>query len=139
MSEDRNMSRRDEMEALLPFYLNGTLSGDDLSAVEEWLTSDPEAAIALEEAEAEFSGTLAANEAVRPPAGALGRFSEALGREPQRGDSKKSWFAEAWARMAGLPATVAWATAAAALALLVVQTAVTFTGRGGDISVAGWR
>ena len=65
-----NMSRRDELEALLPFYLTGTLEGADLMAVEEWLATDPAAVAALEEAEAEFSGTFAANEAVRPPADA---------------------------------------------------------------------
>ena len=27
MSTPENMSRRDELEALLPFYLNGTLDG----------------------------------------------------------------------------------------------------------------
>ncbi len=72
------MSRRDELEALLPFYLNGTLEGEDLAAVEAWLTSDPAAMAALGEAEAEFSGTTAANEAIRPPADALSRFAKAL-------------------------------------------------------------
>ena len=41
------MSRRDEIETLLPFYLNGTLSGDDLDAVEEWLATDPAARLHL--------------------------------------------------------------------------------------------
>ena len=41
MSEPEYMSRRDELETLLPFYLNGTLDGADLAAVEEWLASDP--------------------------------------------------------------------------------------------------
>ena len=76
-----NMSRRDELEALLPFYLNGTLEGADLTAVEEWLATDPAAVAALEEAEAEFSGTSAANEAIRPPADALSRFSKSLDAE----------------------------------------------------------
>ena len=75
------MSRRDELETLLPFYLNGTLEGADLEAVEEWLASDPAAAGALGEAEAEFSGVSAANEAVRPPADALSRFNKMLDAE----------------------------------------------------------
>jgi anti-sigma factor RsiW len=137
MTDDPKLSRRDELEALLPFYLNGTLSGADLAAVEEWLASDPAALVALAEAEAEFAGTMAANENIRPPADALRRFSEALDREPARGVSAKSWFAEAWGRMAGLPAGFAWAAAAAAIALLVVQSAVTLTGRNDDFSVAG--
>src|SRR5690606_24444802 len=81
MSSDNEMSRRDELEALLPFYLNGTLDGRDLAAVEEWLATDPAASVALEEAEAEFSGTSAANDAIRPPADALSRFSKALDAE----------------------------------------------------------
>ena len=38
------MTSRDEIETLLPFYLNGTLSGDDLAKVEDWLANDPAAA-----------------------------------------------------------------------------------------------
>jgi anti-sigma factor RsiW len=59
MSAAEKMSRRDEMETLLPFYLNGSLEGAELEAVEEWLASDPAAMAALGEAEAEFSGTAA--------------------------------------------------------------------------------
>ena len=70
-SETGKMSSRDELEALLPFYLNGTLDEVDLASVEEWLATDPEALAALEAAELEFSGTTAANEAIKPPADAL--------------------------------------------------------------------
>ena len=73
MSAAEKMSRRDEMETLLPFYLNGSLEGSELEAVEEWLATDPAAMAALGEAEAEFSGISAANEAIRPPADALSR------------------------------------------------------------------
>ena len=79
------MSRRDEMETLLPFYLNGSLEGSELEAVEEWLATDPAALAALGEAEAEFSGTTAANEAIRPPADALSRFAKALDAEAGAG------------------------------------------------------
>ncbi|MEI9415912.1 anti-sigma factor, partial [Mesorhizobium sp. Cs1321R2N1] len=81
MSAAEKMSRRDEMETLLPFYLNGSLEGSDLEAIEEWLATDPAALVALGEAEAEFSGTAAANEAIRPPADALSRFAKALDAE----------------------------------------------------------
>jgi hypothetical protein len=139
MSAGGNMSRRDELEALLPFYLNGTLEGDDLEAVEEWLASDPEAAVALAEADAEFGGAVAANEALRPPADALSRFSKALEAEagPARAESGKPWLAGAWERIAGLPAGLAWATAAAAVMLLVVQAALDTGRQGGDFEIAG--
>ncbi|TIW91372.1 MAG: anti-sigma factor, partial [Mesorhizobium sp.] len=73
MSAAEKMSRRDEMETLLPFYLNGSLEGAELEAVEEWLATDPAALAALGEAEAEFSSTAASNEAIRPPTDALSR------------------------------------------------------------------
>lgn len=133
------MSRRDEMEALLPFYLNGTLEAEELAAVEAWLASDPEAPAALREAEAEFSATHASNEAVRVPGGALGRFSKALDEiaGPTRAAAAPSLAARLWQRFMAVPAGVAWAAAAAAVALLVVQAVVEPGGRGGDFEIAG--
>ncbi|MCV3242449.1 anti-sigma factor [Mesorhizobium sp. ZC-5] len=140
MSEsDPKMSRRDEMEALLPFYLNGTLGGENLAAVEAWLAEDPAAAAALEEAEAELFGSSAANEAIRPPADALGRFSKMLDREagPARETATGSRLAALWSRVAGLPSGLAWATAAAAIALVLLQAAVNIGGRGDGYEIAG--
>jgi anti-sigma-K factor RskA len=140
MSEsDRDMSHRDEMEALLPFYLNGTLDGADLAAVEAWLANDPAGAAALDEAEAELFGATAANEALRPPADALGRFSKMLEQEagPARAGGASSLFAGLWQRIAGLPSGLAWATAAAAVAFVLVQAVVDDGGRGTGIEIAG--
>ena len=141
-SPENDMSRRDELEALLPFYLNGTLDGQDLAAVEEWLASDPAAMAALEEAEAEFSGAAAANDAIRPPADALSRFSKALDAEA----GSESWPARVaapsalallWSGFMAIPASFAWAAAAAAVALVLVQTVMEPGGRGGPVEIAG--
>ncbi|MER8463885.1 anti-sigma factor [Mesorhizobium sp. M1396] len=139
MSAAEKMSRRDEMETLLPFYLNGSLEGSDLEAVEEWLASDPAALAALGEAEAEFSGTTAANEAIRPPADALGRFARALDAEagPVRQPADSSWLAQAWGRFMAVPVGVAWAAAAVLLALVMVQSFVEPSGKGSDFEIAG--
>ncbi|MER8385470.1 anti-sigma factor [Mesorhizobium sp. M1428] len=139
MSAAEKMSRRDEMEMLLPFYLNGSLEGTELEAIEEWLASDPAAMAALGEAEAEFSGTAAANEAIRPPADALSRFAKALDAEasPSRAPAASSWLAQAWSRFMALPAGVAWAAAAVLLALVVAQSFVQTGNRGGDFEIAG--
>jgi hypothetical protein len=133
------MSRRDELEALLPFYLNGTLDGPDLAAVEEWLAADPAGAAALEEAEAEFSGTAAANEAVRLPADALGRFAKALDAEagPVRAAAAPSAMAQLWNRFMAIPVGVAWAAAAAAVALVLVQAVLEPGGKGDNFEIAG--
>jgi len=143
MSTDNNasetMSRRDELEALLPFYLNGTLDGSELAAVEEWLATDPQALAALEEAEAEFSATAASNEAIRPPADPLTRFARALDAEagPARAASVSSSLARLWDRFMAVPSRFAWATAAVAVALVLVQALVEPGGRGGPVEIAG--
>ncbi|RWO60272.1 anti-sigma factor [Mesorhizobium sp.] len=138
MSAAEKMSRRDEMETLLPFYLNGSLEGAELEAVEEWLATDPAALAALGEAEAEFSGTAASNEAIRPPADALSRFARALDAEagPARAPAA-SWLAQAWGRFTAVPAGVAWAAAAALLALVVVQSFERPGGIDSDFEIAG--
>jgi len=139
MSAAEKVSRRDEMETLLPFYLNGSLEGAELEAIEEWLANDPAAMAALGEAEAEFSGTAAANEQIRPPADALSRFAKALDAEagPARAPAGRSWLAQAFGRLTAMPAGVAWAAAAALLALVVVQSFDQPGGKGGDFEIAG--
>ncbi|TGQ40733.1 MULTISPECIES: anti-sigma factor [unclassified Mesorhizobium] len=139
MSAAEKMSRRDEMETLLPFYLNGSLEGSDLEAVEEWLATDPAALAALGEAEAEFSSTAAANEAIRPPADALSRFARALDAEagPAPAPAASSWLRQAWNRFTAVPVGVAWAAAAALLALVVVQSFMQPSGKGSDFEIAG--
>lgn len=139
MSAAEKMSRRDEMETLLPFYLNGSLEGAELEAVEEWLATDPAALSALGEAEAEFSGTAAANEVIRPPADALSRFAKALDAQagPARVPAGQSWLAKVFGQVAAMPAGVAWAAAAALLALVLVQSFEQPGGKGNDFEVAG--
>lgn len=133
------MSRRDELEALLPFYLNGTLEGDELAAVEKWLASDTAAITALGEAEAEFSGAAAVNEAIRPPADALSRFARALDAEagPVAANAAPSAVVLLWKRFTAIPASAAWAVAAAALAFVVVQATLEPGRQGADFEVAG--
>ncbi len=138
MSAAEKMSRRDEIETLLPFYLNGTLEGAELATVEDWLATDPNAGAALEAAEAEFSGAMAANEAIRPPADALSRFSKMLDADagPVREPQARSLLARAWQGFMGLPVGVAWAAAAALLAFVVVQGVMERPGTG-TVEVAG--
>lgn len=127
MSENGPITRRDELETLLPFYLNGTLEGEDLRRVEEWLASDDlQAAAALAAAEAEFSAAFEANEALRPPSDALSRFSQALEREagPERKPAAAGLMARLRRGFAALPAGLGWAVAGLAVALLIVQAAV---------------
>lgn len=134
---DGKLSRRDELESLLPFYLNGTLEGSELAAVEEWLASDPMAATALADAEAELSGTVFANEAVRPPADALSRFNKSLdalsGPSPASAGSLRRF----WNALAAIPSGVAWAALAAFVAFMLVQAVLVPGERGDHFEIAG--
>lgn len=123
MSETAFSSRRDRLEALLPFFLNGTLSGSDLREVEEWLAADPQAMASLAEVEAEHSATTRANEAIRPPADALARFSAALEGEAGKARAPSPSLRERLARLLpSAPIQAAWIAAGLALAILAGQT-----------------
>ena len=137
-AKEQDMSRRDEMEALLPFYLNGTLERDDLRAVEDWLEGDAEAMAALAEAQMEHSETGVANEAIRVPADALSRFSKSLELEAgSRRAAETTWIAALWQRVVGLPVGLAWATAAVAIALVLVQAVTDATVDRSGYEIAG--
>ena len=137
MSENANMTPRDEIETLLPFYLNGTLSGADLAMVEDWLANDPNADAALAEAEGELAFITADNEALRAHPNAFKRFSEALEKEAGSAVSPISRFS-AWLRGTfAIPAPLVWASAAAMLALAVVTAGNLGGPPQNDIEVAG--
>lgn len=131
MNADLKLTTRDEMESLLPFYLNGTLEGDDLARLETWLSDDPAASAALVAAEMEFAASLEANEALRPPPDALSRFSAALEREAPSTAPRVSLLAAAVGWLRSAPPALAWTAAAAMLALVAVQT-ITASYRGDD-------
>jgi anti-sigma-K factor RskA len=139
MSEDANMTRRDEIETLLPFYLNGTLSGADLAMVEDWLAKDPNADAALAEAEGEFAFVNSDNEALRPHPNAFKRFSDALEKEPGPAVSPVSRLSAWLGRTFAVPAPLVWATAAAMVAFALTFATVGNFGGGAlkDIEVAG--
>ncbi|WP_295806049.1 hypothetical protein [uncultured Nitratireductor sp.] len=138
MSENPQSNRRDRLEALLPFFLNGTLSGAELREVEEWLASDPQAMASLAEAEGEYSATLADNEAIRPTDDALARFSEALAEEAGPEKMAKPAFRERLARiLPAFPVQAAWVAAGLALAILVGQTVWLGLSQTEQYSVAG--
>lgn len=141
---DNGMSRRDEVEMLLPFYESGDLDGEELAIVEEWLAENPEGQTALEAVRAERAAVEAANDNIVPPADALKRFEQALDREiaaPKVAaqpnlSTTGNWLERllpAW--LIPAPAT-AMALSALLIAALVGQT-VYYSGGTGGIELAG--
>ena len=137
MSEDPKMTRRDEAESLLPFYVNGTLGGDDLALVEDWLANDPAGSEALANAEAEMLANVESNEDLRPHPNAFKRFADTLAREPEKTASFAGRLARFWQSTFAIPQAMVWATAAAALILAVVSVSSLRNAGGNDFDVAG--
>ena len=123
----------DELEMLLPWYLNGTLDAADAARVEAALATDPKLAHSLAVLAEEAEAVSAISQADMPPASMEARFLAQLAREAGEGApaprSHPSGMASrfgAWlaAAIGGMtPPRVALAAAAAAL-VIVVQAGV---------------
>ena len=89
--------------------------------------------------QARLAEAVAANDAIRPPADALSRFSKALEREAGTAPeaAAPSWLETTWQRLVGIPVAFAWATAAVAVVVLLAQAALDMNVERGGIEIAG--
>ena len=124
MREERleNLSERDEIEALLPWYVSGRLDAKSRARVERYIEAHPEVKAHLALAREEEDATIAANEAIAAPGrDALDRLRASVAAAPRRkpvagllsqvSDRFADWLAGC------APPQLAWAGAAAALVL----------------------
>jgi hypothetical protein len=121
VAEERATGRR-EIEDLLPWHAAGTLNHRDAVRVEEALARDPDLAHHFEVVREELAATINLNESLgAPSARAMERLFAAIDAEPVRSRSITSSLSlkiiDFFSRLA--PRTVAWASAAAALALIL--------------------
>ncbi|MGE3528742.1 MAG: hypothetical protein AB7G54_04860 [Methyloceanibacter sp.] len=122
------LSERDEIEALLPWYISGTLDARSRARVERYIEAHPEVKAHLALVREEEDATIATNEAIAAPGrDALERLRASIAAAPRRksATSLLSQISERFADwLSGLaPPQLAFAGAAAAL-LLAVQAAV---------------
>lgn len=112
----------DDIEALLPWHAAGTLSRHDAARVDEALARDPELARRYALVRDELSETVLLNETLgAPSAHAMDRLFDRIDAEPARKQAH-SWplGARVTAFLGSLaPRTLAYAGAAAALAILL--------------------
>lgn len=121
-----DMSERENIEAMLPWYEKGQLDAGDKAKVEAYLASHPDMASQLELISEERAETTLLNEARgAPSAGALDRLMNSIGAyeaaNPSLASTKKAVWG--WAsRLVGapVPANLQWVAAAAAI-LIVAQ------------------
>lgn len=122
-------SEREEIEALLPWYVAGTLRPDELARVERYITRHPELERLVELARQERAGVVEGNEALGAPGPMalerlMGRIAAERGSEASAGQ-RSSLLTRVGEWIGGLAQSLAppqlAMVAAAALALVVVQ------------------
>ena len=87
MREERleNLSERDEIEALLPWYVSGRLDAKSRARVERYIEAHPEAKAHLALAREEGDATIASNEAIAAPGRhVLARLRASIAAAPRR-------------------------------------------------------
>jgi hypothetical protein len=119
---------REDLEALLPWHAAGTLNRRDAERVEKALAGDRELARHLELVREELHETIHLNETLgAPSARAMEKLFAAIDAEPARRPKVSFDLA---GRLAGFlssfsPRTLAWATAGAALAIMLMGGVIT--------------
>lgn len=122
MTSERDAAETDSIEALLPWHAAGTLSRRDAERVEAALGRDPELARRYELVREEFGATIALNESLGAPSTrAMQNLFARIDAEPQRRPRAMRGLGARINDFFGSlpPRTLAWASAAAVIAILV--------------------
>jgi hypothetical protein len=123
------LSERDEIEALLPWYVSGRLDAKSRARVERYMKAHPEIRAHVALAREESDATVTANEAILAPGPqALDRLRASIAAHPRR-KSLRATLEQASERfadwLAGLaPPRLALAAAVAALLLMLQAAAI---------------
>src|SRR5262245_24919261 len=129
MNLNREAPERQDIEALLPWHAAGTLSRRDSDRVEQALASDRDLARRYELVREELNETIHLNESLgAPSARAMEKLFAAIDAEGARSPRRVSFdlaarFSEFLSSLA--PRTLAWSASAAAVAIVLVASAVT--------------
>lgn len=114
---DEQLSEREEIEMLLPWYVTGRLDAADTARVEAYLVREPEMRRQLALIREEQGAAIAGNEAIQPR---LASAETLIAHAATPTGAAQSWLTRMFAGMKTLfetptPGAVRWATAAAAL------------------------
>jgi anti-sigma-K factor RskA len=155
MKEERpeTLSERDEIEALLPWYVAGKLDANGRARVERYIEAHPEVKAHVALAREEADATIASNEAIAAPGRrALDRLRASVAAAPRRqtaaglltqiSDRFADWlsgFAPPRLALAGAVAALLIALQAAAIGLLIMEraTAPAYQTAGGEETSGG--
>jgi anti-sigma factor RsiW len=123
---DEQLSEREEIEMLLPWYMTGRLEEADMARVEAYLEQHPDMHHQLALIAEEQTGTIEGNEAIQPR---LASVASLLARTETPAGVAKSWFAGLIDGLKSLveaptPGAVRWAAAAAAVIICLQAAAL---------------
>ena len=123
---DEQLSEREEIEMLLPWYVTGRLDAADMARVEAFLAHHPDMQKQLALIAEEQTATIAGNEAIRPR---LASVEALLARTATSSHPIRSWFAGFIDGVKALfeaptPGAVRWAAAAAAVIICLQAAAL---------------
>jgi anti-sigma factor RsiW len=128
--ETENLSERDEIEMLLPWYATGRLNADERRRVAAYLAAHPEMRRQIELIDDEHHATIVANEALGAPRpGGLDRLRQSIAAEKTPLDHARSGVGGLLREFGRLfsnptPAAVRFAGAAAAVVLIAQALAI---------------
>jgi len=127
----QQVSVKNEITSLLPFYITGRLGLRDQIRVEQWLEENAAGQKALENAYDEQRACINANETISSPSNALGQLLRDIDKEPAQGwsyyvssnalASASNWLMS-WLNW--IPSTITWAAVAALLLVTLTQSAL---------------
>lgn len=131
MSDDRNQEEPGEIEALLPWYVAGTLSEAETHAVGAALRTDPQLALQRGRIEEERAEAIGAVETVVPPSSRMAErlFAEIAADLHQEAEAERSWLERLGSRLSATlgslaPSRLGLAAVAGILAVFVIGGAV---------------
>lgn len=140
MSEQHhNITEREEIELLLPWYATGQIDPADAARVQAYVSKDPEMALQLETIREDMHLSAITNERIAPPSSAaLDRLMAQIEQEPQVKQSALTWTSGLTGKLEDFlhtlaPGQLSWISMAAAI-LIILQASVIGVGiwRGAD-------
>lgn len=144
MMETEDLNERDELLALLPFYVSGRIEPSDKARVEAWLNKDPQADAILAKVREEQQVSAALHEAIPLPKGGLERLMGDVAATSQDKTASGLWASFLrWlnqgvvAPLRAAPSELAWAACGLLLIVSTAQT-VLLSQKGGHETGGGY-
>lgn len=135
--DKETLDEKENLIAMLPFYLSGTLDKEETAQVEAWLQSDPDAGAIMEKIDLERQTNMQSNEQIALPKDGLARLMADVAQTPQEKTLKSQGFSLLGALdrfvlgpLKAAPSEMAWAACGLMLLVTIGQSTLLYQGAG---------